>query len=242
MIYVFHYFYLSLNNKTSFAILLPLRNLSLKEEYRSDRENLIEEFFLPCLDNCIEYDRAVEYASINSLTSYYFGLKSFLDNNVYLRFVIGHRLRTSDLNILVSIFRKKNGILSFKPNSEQKKHISILEQMFETNNIKLKIAIPNSEEVYGTFNEKIGIFHDENDDAVAFTGTSNETFDPEKRNFESIDVFTSWNDKSRVDIKIDDFENLWQNKIKTVSVYDLEYAIQNNLLSYSTEWALETHN
>ncbi len=217
---------------------MGLRELSLKEEYRSDRDNLIEEFFIPCLDNCIEYDRAIEYATLKSLTGYYFGLKSFLENSVQIRIVTGHRLRTSDLNILSKLYGKKNGMPSGKLNPTKEKKISVLNQMIETNKLKIKIAIPNSDEVYGSFSEKIGIFHDENDDIVAFTGTSNETFDPQSRNFESIDVFTSWNDKSRVDIKTNDFENLWQNKTKYVSVYDFEYADKNNLLSYSAEWAL----
>ncbi len=217
---------------------MGLRDLSLKEEYRSDRDNLIEEFFIPCLDNCIEYDRAVEYATLKSLTGYYFGLKSFLENNVQIRIVTGHRLRTSDLNILSKLFGKKNIKYSLSPTSTKEKKISLLNKMIEANKLKIKIAIPNSEEVYGSFSEKIGIFHDEHDDIVAFTGTSNETFDPQNRNFESIDVFTSWNDKSRVDIKTNDFENLWQNKTKNISVYDLDYAIENNLLNYSAEWIL----
>lgn len=217
---------------------MGLRDLSLKEEYRSDRDNLIEEFFIPCLDNSIEYDRAVEYATLKSLTGYYFGLKSFLENNVQLRFVIGHRLRTSDLNILSKLYGKKNGKLSINLAPSKEKKFSALNQMIETNKLKIKIAIPNSEEVYGAFSEKIGIFHDENDDMVAFTGTSNETFDPQNRNFESIDVFTSWNDKSRVDIKTTDFENLWQNKTKNISVHDFDYAVEHNLLSYSAEWVL----
>ena len=220
---------------------MGLRQLSLKEEYRSDRDNLIEEFFIPCLDNCIEYDRAVEYTTLKSLTGYYFGLKSFLENNVQIRFVTGHRFRTLDLNILSKLFGKKNVSFPGKPSPSKEKKISALNQMIETNKLKIKIAIPNSEEVFGSFSEKIGIFHDENDDIVAFTGTSNETFDPQNRNFESIDVFTSWNDKSRVDIKTNDFENLWQNKTKNISVYDIEYAIKNNLLSYSAEWALTPH-
>jgi hypothetical protein len=217
---------------------LGLREISLKEEYRSDRDNLIEEFFIPCLDNCIEYDRAVEYVTLKSLTGYYFGLKSFLENNVQIRFVTGHRFRTSDLNILSNLYGK-NGIIAGKLTPTKGKKISVLNNMIETNKLKIKIAIPNSEEVYGSFNEKIGIFHDENDDTVAFTGTSNETFDPQNRNFESIDVFSSWNDKSRVDIKTNDFENLWQNKTKNISVYDFEYAAKNNLLSYSAEWILK---
>jgi len=73
---------------------------------------------------------------------------------------------------------------------------------------------------------------------VAFTGTSNETFDPQNRNFESIDVFTSWNDKSRVDIKTKDFENLWLNNTKNISVYDFDDAVKKNLLNYSAEWVL----
>ena len=217
---------------------MGLRELSLKEEYRSDRDNLIEEFFIPCLDNCIEYDRAVEYATLKSLTGYYFGLKSFLDNNVQIRIVTGHRLRTSDLNILSKLYGKKNKMMSGKLNPTKEKKISVLKQMIDTNKLKIKIAIPNSEEVYGSFSEKIGIFHDKNDDIVAFTGTSNETFDPQNRNFESIDVFTSWNDKSRVDIKTNDFENLWQNKTKNVSVYDFDEAEKNNRLNYSAEWVL----
>ena len=217
---------------------MGLRELSLKEEYRSDRDNLIEEFFIPCLDNCIEYDRAVEYATLKSLTGYYFGLKSFLENNVQVRIVTGHRFRTSDLNILSKLFGKKNPKLSLNSTPTKEKKIALLNKMIEANKLKIKIAIPNSEEGYGSFSEKIGIFHDENDDSVAFTGTSNETFDPQNRNFESIDVFTSWNDKSRVDIKTNDFENLWQNKTKNVTVYDFEYAAKNNLLSYSAEWVL----
>ena len=69
------------------------------------------------------------------------------------------------------------------------KQYQMLFQMIQHNKLKIKIAMPVSEEVYGSFEEKIGIFRDENDDVIAFTGTSNETFDPQNRNFESIDVF-----------------------------------------------------
>lgn len=217
---------------------MGLKDLSLKEEYRSDRDNLIEEFFLPCLDNCIEYDRAVEYVALKSLTAYYFGLKSFVQNNVQIRMVTGHRLRTSDLNVLTKLYGKKNGKNLFNITSNYDEKYKLLYQMIQNNKLMIKIAMPISEEVYGSFDEKIGLFRDEHDDVIAFTGTSNETFDPQNRNFESIDVFTSWNDKSRVEIKIKDFENLWQNKTKNLKVFDFDYAVKNNLLSYSAEWAL----
>ena len=154
---------------------MGLKDLSLKEEYRSDRENLIEEFFLPCLDNCIEYDRAVEYIALKSLTAYYFGLKSFVQNNVQIRMVTGHRLRTSDLNALAKLYSKKNGKNLFDIKSNYDEKYKLLDQMIQNNKLMIKIAMPISEEVYGSFEEKIGIFRDEHDDVIAFTGTSNET-------------------------------------------------------------------
>ena len=75
---------------------------------------------------------------------------------------------------------------------------------------------------------------------VAYTGTSNETFNTENRNFESVDVYTSWNDRPRVDIKVSDFERLWNNETKYVQVHDFAYAYQNNLLKYDSNWAIET--
>ena len=65
----------------------------------------------------------------------------------------------------------------------------------------MKIAIPNSEHVADSFSERIGIFRDDQDEVVAFTGTSRESFSTQTRDFESVDVFTSWNDKSRVERK-----------------------------------------
>ena len=38
---------------------MGLKNLNLKEEYRSDEDDIVAEFFFPCLSNCIEYDRCV---------------------------------------------------------------------------------------------------------------------------------------------------------------------------------------
>lgn len=214
---------------------MGLRDIELKEQYRSDRDDLISEFFIPCLDNCIEYDRAIELVSVKSLTNFYLGIQNFIDNQPRIRIVTGHRLKTADLNFLSRIFQ--NGKKSFVSTSGfDDEKVRRLYDMIKNDKLKIKIAIPNSEEVYGSFGEKIGIFRDENDDVVAFTGTSNETFDPESRNFETVDVFTSWNDKNRVETKIRDFEELWENKTRNVEIYDFDYAAKNNLLKYSAEW------
>lgn len=218
---------------------MGLRDLNLKEEYRSDRDDVISEFFVPCLANCIEYDRCIEYVSIKSLTTLVLGFENFANNRAKMRIVVGHRFRASDLSSLAKLFSNHNDDSKFNSSFIRDTKIMMLKDLVTNHKLEIKIAIPNSEEVVGSFTETIGIFLDENDDVVAFTGTSNETFDVQNRNFESVDVFTSWNDKSRVETKIKDFEELWENETKYVEVYDFDYAEKNNLLKYTSEWALE---
>ena len=218
---------------------MGLRDISLKEEYRSDRDDIISEFFIPCLSNCIEYDRCIEYVTIKSLTTLALGFDNFAKNKAKLRMITGHRFDASDLELLNKLFSEQTSDIRFNSKIIRDSKIQMLKEIVANHRLEIKIAIPNSEEVAGSFTVKIGIFLDEHDDAVAFTGTSNETFNIQNKNFESVDVFTSWNDKSRVDAKTKDFEDLWENKTKGVEVYDFNYAEKNHLLKYSSQWALD---
>ena len=227
---------------------MALRDLSLKQEYRSDRDDVVSEFFIPCLTNSIQYDRTIEFISVKSLSTLTFGLENIHDHHSKIRLVSGHRFSTSDLNTLVKLFDRHNtSRLNGRLNLDKKfgnfirdSKIRQLQKIIEDFKLEIKVAIPNSEYVDGVFEERMGIFRDTNDDVVAFSGTSNVTFDAENRNFESVDVFTSWDDKSRVDVKIKNFENLWTNKTNYVEIYDLVYAEKKNLLKYTTEWAVYT--
>ena len=226
--------------------MLALRDLPLKQEYRSDKDDVVSEFFIPCLTNSIQYDRTIEFISVKSLSTLTFGLENIQDHHAKIRLVSGHRFSTSDLNSIVKLFDQHNASrLNGRINLDNKignfiqdSKIRQLKKIIEDFKLEVKVAIPNSEYVDGVFEERMGIFRDTNDDVVAFSGTSNVTFDAENRNFESVDVFTSWDDKTRVDNKIKNFENLWANRTNYVEIYDLVYAEKKNLLKYTTEWAV----
>ncbi len=218
--------------------MLGLREIELQEEYRSDRNDIASEFFFPCLSNCIEYDRCVDFLSIQTLATISMAFDNFVMGKAKLKIVTGHRFRAADLNLFTKLFDEKY-TKSFDGKQIKQSKIEKIARFFDSGQIELKIAIPNSEEVANSFSERIGIFRDEYDHVVAFTGTSSESFSTQTIDFESVDVFTSWNDKSRVERKVKDFEELWENKTKYVEVYDFMYAIKNNLLKYSSEWVLQ---
>ena len=225
---------------------MTLRDLSLKQEYRSARDDVVSEFFIPCLTNSIQYDRTIEFISVKSLSTLTFGLENIHDHHAKIRLVSGHRFTTSDLNSIVKLYDQNNrNRFNGRINLDNKignlirdSKIAQLQKIIKDFKLEIKVAIPNSEYVDGVFEERMGIFRDVNDDIVAFSGTSNVTFDAENRNFESVDVFTSWDDKSRVENKIKNFENLWTNNTNYVEIYDLVYAERKNLLKYTTEWAV----
>jgi HKD family nuclease len=218
-----------------YGLLLGLREIELKEEYRSDRDDIVAEFFFPCLSHCIEYDRCVDFLSIQTLATISMAFENFTEGKAKLRMITGHKFKTADLNLLTKLFSEKY-TKSFEGKLIKDTKIQRLQNIVNNGQVELKIAIPNSEQVTNSFSERIGIFRDDEDQTVAFTGTSKESFSTQTRDFESVDVFTSWNDKSRVERKMKDFEELWQNKTKHVDVCDFMWAEENNLLKYSSEW------
>ena len=217
---------------------MSLKGIDLKEEYRSDRDDIVAEFFFPCLSNCTEYDRCVDFLSIQTLATIAMAFDNFAAGKAKLRMVTGHRFKTTDLNLFAKLFSEKY-TKSFQGKLIKDSKIQKLQNIVNNGQIELKIAIPNSEQVADSFSERIGIFKDNHNQAVAFTGTSKESFSTQTRDFESVDVFTSWNDKSRVERKMKDFEDLWDDKTNHVDVYDFMYAEKNNLLKYSSEWVLQ---
>lgn len=206
--------------------------MSLRKEYRSDRNDLVSEFFVPCLSNCIQFDRAIQFVTAKSITTLWAGFTNFANNNSKIRIITGHRFRPEDLAFLSKSFQAENK--EKNPTDHiliDGNNVEILRKIIHNNNLEIKIAIPDTD-VWETFSENIGIFRDSENNLVAFTGTSYETFSANNKTFESIDVFTSWDDKSRVETKIEDFENLWENKTRHVKVYDFGYADKNHLLKY----------
>ncbi len=174
--------------------------------------------------------------SIKSLTTLALGLDNFVRHRAKMRIVTGHRFGAYDLDIISRMFEAENVFGTTKIRDSK---LRVLKEIVDNRQMEIKVAIPNSEDIAGSFTEKIGIFADEGGNSVAFTGTSNETFNTTSRNFESIDVFTSWNDGSRVKIKTGDFNDLWENNTRYVEVYSFEDAIRHNLVKYSSRWAIQ---
>lgn len=113
--------------------------------------------------------------------------------------------------------------------------LNFLCHLIEENILDIKVADKISDfddNDIGMFHEKIGLFIDENENKVAFSGSLNESDNAFSKNFESIQVFKSWEEPKRVAIIESNFERLWEDKTNTLEVYDFPEAVRNALFKY----------
>ena len=99
--------------------------------------------------------------------------------------------------------------------------MSALAWMVSEGMLEIRLAYPKSGR--GIFHEKIGIFRD-GKNAVAFTGSINETAGGMVNNHESIDCYGSWSEPDRTNDKIQEFEDLWEGRLPQLNVIDFTKA------------------
>ena len=209
-----------------------LRDLALKIEYNSENDDVLRDFFIPCFSACTTFDRCVDYFALKNLISLVDGFGDFAAGNVRMRLIVGHKFGIRDVNILSKMF-----LGTYSRKGSDGPALDRVMRMILEGRIKIRIAVPASDESSTVFNERLGIFGDDSGNMVAFSGTL--VYSPGgEREFETVDVFTSWNDPERVARKRRNFQYLWEDKAKSVRIHDFADADRHGLLKYSSDWAV----
>lgn len=213
-----------------------LSSLKVKFSYRSDRDDLVKDFLVPCMQESTLYCRAAGYFTSSSLAIAAKGVASLAARNGKMKLVASPYLEPNDLDALQKAAEDPREILkkiTFRTfgsleNALYKDRLNVLSWLAAVGLLEVKIAIrkePNGEISRGIFHEKIGIFFDDQKNAISFSGSSNETVGGLQENFESIKVFTSWSsDAPRVQEEIKNFEHLWENQTLGLTVLDFSEA------------------
>ncbi len=180
-----------------------LSDIRFKTEYRSDQDRLIEDFYVPCLERSIRYDRAVGYFTSSSLASAATGIVSLFHNGGRMQLLTSPHFNEADIEAIQKGYRAKEDVcvqalqreLDLSPSLLVDDCLSSLAWMIYKGLLEIQIAIRVDEHGRvrpGMFHEKLGIFYDSKENFVVFTGSANETQYAFEENFEMVDVFTSW--------------------------------------------------
>jgi DNA phosphorothioation system restriction enzyme len=187
-----------------------LRTANLLGDYRSDRCDVVGDFYAPALAAATSYDRAVGYFSASALAVLGRGLEEFTARGGSMRIVraILEQAALRDLHDACQDPRAAYGL-------------GRLGLLVADGRLDVKLAYVAAGDRVGMYHEKIGVFRDARD-MVAFKGSANETLPGLVGNFESIEVFRTWEpgDSSRAVRIGQDFEDLWQDRTPRLRVLD----------------------
>lgn len=224
-----------------------LSEIPLKVTYRSDSGNMVKAFYVPCMERSILYRRAVGYFTSSGLAFAAKGVAHLIKNKGRIQLIASPFLNEDDLNAIKKGYDARSDFLKIVAhrtfeeieNSLVKERLNALAWLISEKRMDVKLALKINDQgkiQRGIYHEKIGIFSDSEGNSVAFTGSSNETIGGLIENFESIDVYWSWDDPQlRVQKKINHFADLWENKTQGVTILDFTEITEDLLNKYKTK-------
>lgn len=227
---------------------MSLKDFNFQVSYSKDSDNIAESFYLPCLSNSTRYDRISGYFGSTIYILAWSALKDFVKNGGNMRIICSPFLTEEDQKAIeegqeskqkeilrASLQKEFESLFNNDYLSAPSRALACLISMGV---ISIKIAVGKSSmspEIKRLFHDKVGLFYD-SESIVGFRGSINETFKglSDDGNIESIDVFPNWvggRDQERVLLASNHFEELWNNRISDVSLYEIPEEIFNQVKS-----------
>ncbi|PSH04047.1 MAG: type III restriction endonuclease subunit R [Acidobacteria bacterium] len=220
-----------------------LRELKLKAVYRTESDNLLEDFYIPALSTSVRYDRAVGFFSASMLSIAAQGLSAFVQSDGKMRLIFGGELLAEEADAIQTGYNLKSVVqrlgaqfLSQIDNLADAlcyRRLEALAWLVANGNLEIKVALKQK----GMYHEKIGILTDCRDDSVIFQGSANETTSAllPDFNFESINVFPSWREELRDHFEpyVLGFQQLWDGQSKNTVVIPFPEAVRDRLIKIS---------
>ncbi|WP_410319831.1 DEAD/DEAH box helicase family protein [Methanobrevibacter sp.] len=218
-----------------------LKEVDIKFKYDSDKDDLVNGFYIPVLSNSVEYYRMSGYFSSSSLAISARGIEDFIINGGKMKLLCNAQLTKEDYEIIEktnqdSVEYVERLFIEDLHNIEDqfiKNHVEALGWMLNNGFLEIKIAIPKDKK--GIFHSKVGVLKDNEGNAISFSGSDNETAAGWLYNIEEFKVFKSWDpgEEKYVSSDLDTFFEYWNGVTNRTKVIDLPSAVKKELIEFA---------
>lgn len=223
---------------------MGLEEIKFKTEYRSFVDDVPKDFYEPALSKAVLYQRAVGFFSSSSLSLIYTGIEEMVQNGGHIQLIASPRLSSDDIKAIKEGYEERTIIENALnreitlASDEEFKHLSYISKLIAKGIMDIKIAFLSKNNEVAMYHEKLGIITDAVGNAIAFSGSMNESENAFYNNYEAFDVFCSWtNDSERVFQKQMAFKAIWEDYEPGVKTIEFPQAVKEKLLRtyYSKE-------
>ena len=225
-----------------------LADRAWKLKYTPEDGDLVELFYVPVLEDAERYDRLTGYFNAGALALAARGIEGLVRNAGRMRLVVGCTLEPSEIEAIERgealrdlVEQRLASLPLAPPDPASSEALELLAWMIARGHLEVKVAVPCDPDGRpipsdGIFHEKAGIVADRTGDRLAWNGSLNETAAGWRRNWESINVYTSWGpEPGRVDDEEAGFARIWANRAKRVIVLDVPDAARRDLMRFMPE-------
>ena len=205
---------------------------------------LLDDFYVPCLQESVLYDRAVGFFSSTLFHVVALAYSDFVRRGGRLRLICSPALKPEDFDAMKeadeigryaqSMVRAELQELLNRP--EAVPATRLLATLIANDIAEVRIAFADNPN--GIFHDKLGVFEDTVGRRVSFVGSANETWRAWGLNHESFEVFCSWRNESelyRTRNHVDAFRRLWRGNEPGVRVESLEQVTREQLVSIADD-------
>lgn len=229
---------------------MSLLDVNIKKEYRSPRDNIVTDFYIPLLKEASLYKRSVGFFSSSSLLEISYGIAKLVNNNGKILLIASPNLSQEDIEAINKGYELREDVIerallryiTEPQNYFEEERLNLLATLIAQEKLDIKIAFSLKNDKLGLYHEKLGLIHDNENNIIAFSGSMNETENAFINNYEIVDVFTSWEDNDRVVIKEKAFDQLWFNNDSSAVVYDFPRVVKEKIMSYkkgNVDWDID---
>lgn len=222
------------------------KDLNIQDEYRTFTTNIVREFLVPVLSCSVLYQRAVGFFSSSSMIQILDGLQSLVKNNGKIQLIVSPRLNEKDIEAISTgyLSREKaieESVLEIIDDLKTKGHekrLILLSKLIEQEYVDIKVAFLHKNNNIGMFHEKLGIMTDQYGNYLAFSGSLNESETAYSINYESFDVFKSWeeNEHKKAHGKKEVFEKMWANLELGINVIEFPNVVKDRLQKITQDY------
>lgn len=223
---------------------LSYESLQILRSYKTNKNDIVQEFYVPILEESVLYKRAVGFFSSAALIELSKGISGLIKNGGKIKFIVSPLLSEEDVEAIQRGYDereiiKRSLLREFKePQTDSEaERLNWLAYLIANGYLEIKVAFTSPSKATGMYHEKIGILYDEKYNKIAFTGSMNETINAFHNNYESIVVFNSAIDEDiqRVNDLERDFDSLWAGREENITVLEFPQVVKEKLLAYKKD-------
>jgi len=221
---------------------MSFQNLRLKHSYSSEKDNLIEDFYIPVLKEARVYRRVTGYFSSSSLFIAAHGFSEFIKKGGHFQFILNVQLSDEDYEQIEKGITSPEEIIKSRFLSDlsdledecKKNHAKVIGWLISNNQMEIKVGFIEHKVVgHEILHQKLGILEDPENNMITFVGSNNESQSGWLHNSEKFKVFFSWEENYQDSIKEDiaEFDDLWNNRASKTRVVPFPDAVKQDLIN-----------